>query len=236
LEPNKFSITKELQDPALWLTIGFGRPVLTIAGADIGLEALGWSRLRVLSGFRFPVETADYFFGMYAAWGSNDSYWRARISHISSHLVDGTDSAMIGGASSKYSREFMELDHEAPLDKGKELYLSSGVRVLFHQVTKEESWISVPVSLSWRFARYGPTWYLDSAPRGSASYDFSLFASSGDGPIWPTISGGIRIDRPASRMGTLGLQLYYQYGASWAGTDAGVKRSTINLQLDVRDF
>src|ERR1035437_6952396 len=82
LEPNRFSVTKELQDRAMWLSIGFGRPAMTIGVVDIGLEALGWSRLRVLSGFRFPVETADYFFGMYAAWGGYDSYWRFRISHI----------------------------------------------------------------------------------------------------------------------------------------------------------
>ncbi len=209
---------------------------MTFGGVDIGLEALGWSRLQALSGFRFPVETADYFFGLYAVWGSDDSYWRARVSHISSHLVDGTDSAIIGGASSKYSREFVEIDHEAPLDASRMLNLSLGVRVFFHQVTQEESWISVPACLSWRYARWFPTMYLDNAPHGTSHYDFSLFASSGDGPIWPTITSGARVDRIAKETGTLGLQLYYQYGASWAGTDAGAKRSTINLQLDVRDF
>jgi hypothetical protein len=207
-----------------------------------GLEALVWSRLRVLSDFRFPVETADYFFGMFFQWGESDYGWRARIGHISSHIVDGTDTGIVGGSSSKYSREFVEIMRQNPWGDHYNILWNIGLRFYFHQVTKSEPLVAVPASITWRFAGDLPLRRQEilvdgSLPQmGEPQYAFYLFASSGSGPIWPNAAGGIRAERTARDLGTLDFELSYQYGASWAGTDARIKRSTINLQMDVRGF
>ena len=235
LEPNRLSVVKELDDRSLWLEMGFGRAI-PFSGNNwkLGFEGLVWSRLRTLSDFRFPVETADYFFGTFLTWEEKDVRWRLRISHISSHNVDGKDSAIFGGSSSHYSREFVELMREAEWKPSESFHFTVGIRGYFHQVTKIEPWISFPVSISWRFMQTNPQAFGEQA--GDVSYKSYFFVSDGDGPVWPTISGGIGLDRTAYTFGTLDLQLYYQYGASWAGTDAGMRRSTINLQMDVRGF
>lgn len=244
LEPNRFSIAKELGDRSLWFQMGFGKPIFSYGGLQIGLEGLAWSRLQALSQFRFPVETVDYFFGAFFTWvQSPDVGWKLRISHISSHLVDGADS-ITGGSSSKYSREFVELTRTNPWNGHEEFLWSVGVRVYFHQVTKIEPWIAVPACLTWRFVSvHSENGTLFSEPRKSDScnpgiidYNYYLFVSSGDGPISTSIAGGLRAERTIGEMSALDLQLYYYYGASWAGTDAGTKRSTINLQMDVRGF
>ncbi|MFI5202243.1 MAG: hypothetical protein ACHQNE_07640 [Candidatus Kapaibacterium sp.] len=217
--------------------MGYGKPIALVGGVQLGLEGLAWSRLRALSDFRFPVETADYFFGMFFTKSEGSDEWKLRISHISSHLVDGSDS-IAGGSSSHYSREFVELSDQMEFKQTgiRRFLLTLGLRGYFHQVTKIEPWIAVPACLTWTFAQYVPVLYYDSVPTGSTGYTFSAFISSGDGPVWPTVTAGVRADRFAEALGILDLQLYYQYGASWAGTDAGAKRSTINLQMDVRGF
>ena len=242
LEPNRFTTVKDLDNRSLWLAMGFGRPFLRMWGTDVGLEGLAWSRLQALSGFRFPVETVDYFFGMFLTWGERNDGWRARIGHISSHVVDGTDSAVVGGSSSKYSREFVEIMRQNSWGRYDEFLWTIGLRGYFHQVTKFESSIAVPASLSWRFAgdlssaRSQAVIASSASPVGDSHHGFYLYLSSGSGPVGPSFAGGIRAERIAKALGTLDLQLYYQYGASWAGTDAGAKRSTVNLQMDVRGF
>ena len=242
LEPNRFSVVKELTDRALWLQVGYGATIAQIGrstpngnGIQIGMEGLAWSRLQALSGFRFPVETVDYFFGLYATWNDAQVGWKFRISHISSHLVDGADS-ITGGASSKYSREFVELTRSCPWGGFENLLWTIGLRGYFHQVTKIEPVIAVPACLTWRFASLHPGPRPDFFVPCITDYNFYLFVSSGDGPISTSFAGGFRAERILSGMGSSDLQLYYYYGASWAGTDAGAKVSQLKLQLDVRDF
>ncbi len=226
LEPNRFTLVKELQDRTLWLEMGFGKSVFHVGPVALGLEGLAWSRLEAISDFRFPVQTVDYFFGAYAMWGTPFDSWRLRVSHISSHLVDGTDTTIVGGASSRYSREFVELQRSMIFGGRSQFYATLAVRGYFHQVTRIESSVDVPASFVWRFAS------LDRLD----NYNLYAFASSGAGPVWPCVSAGLRFEHRELSLAPLDLELYYQYGASWAGTDAGTKRSTINLQMDVRGF
>jgi hypothetical protein len=72
--------------------------------------------LRSEGNFKFPVETADYFFGLQAsAHGSINSTSvgaRLRLSHISTHLVDGSADAQGVFFPRKpfvYSREFADV-------------------------------------------------------------------------------------------------------------------------------
>ena len=233
LDPNSFTTTKELSDRTLWLQVGFGRPIAQFGQTSLGLEAKAWSRLRVLSDFRFPVETVDYFFGAFFVWSEidrapthpDDVYdvnWRARLGHISSHDVDGKDS-LVSGSSSKYSREFLELMRQSPARIGEHFAWAVGLRGYFHQVTKIEPWIAFPADI-----------VLYITPFKRTGTQFSLFASSGAGPVWPNIEGGIRMERHGNYVGTTDLQLAYYYGASWAGTDAGQKLSQVKLSIDVR--
>ncbi len=246
LDPNRFDMVKELTNRSMWLQMGYGRPIFRFGKSYLGLEGSTWARLRILPDFRFPVETADFFFGSFFTWPehSNGALWRLRLSHISSHDVDGKDT-VVGGSSSHYSREFAELDREWLL--APDVSVSGGMRVLFHQVTVVDPWISVPAVITWRFAEVPwETWKsvqagADLSPMIWNRSSFYLFASSGDGPVWPNITGGVRAERLSYDEERIGedifdLQLYYQYGASWAGTDGGAKRSTINLQMDVRGF
>jgi hypothetical protein len=235
LEPNHFSVEKEMLDRSLWLQVGYGRSFLAVGKVAIGLEGLAWSRLETLSQFRFPVQTLDYFFGAYAVWQDGSATWRLRLSHISSHLVDGTDSIK-GGASSEYSREFVELMREVYLWDGTGISWTLGLRGYFHQVTKIEPYIAIPACLTWRFAQFVDIQYQHGDAVRNVKYPLSLFISSGDGPVWPSIAAGFRTERVEYDRGSIGLQLYYYYGASWAGTDAGAKVSQLKLQLDVRDF
>ena len=232
-------------DRSLWLRVGYGANLYSFAGdpqiSAAGIEGLVWSRLETLSQFRFPVQTVDYFFGVYQEWRDSYANWRVRISHISSHLVDGSDS-ITGGASSAYSREFVEVTREVPQYMGqfgdkRGLSWSLGIRIYFHQVTKIEPWVAVPATLTWRFADLAGAPFRDvSTGLYPAMEPLSFFLSSGDGPVWPSIAGGLRYERFQYPLGMFGLEFYYYYGASWAGTDAGAKVNQLKLQLDVRDF
>jgi hypothetical protein len=216
LEANQFSTIKEILDRSIWLRMGYGKPLVTFpySNAQIGLEGLVWSRLRILSDFRFPVETADYYFGAFFTW----RWSRLRIGHISSHDVDGKDS-VFGGSSSHFSREFVEWMLTAP--KTANILLSIGFRWYFHQVTKVEDAVVPPISLS-----------IPLLGRGNDA----LFAavSTGDGPVFPSYAAGLRWRRQISPDAESGIELMYHYGASWAGTDAGAKVSQLKLQIDVR--
>ncbi len=238
LTPNRFSIAKELSTSALWLQMGFGKPVMLLGTVQAGLEGLAWSRLRILSSFRFPVETVDYFFGTFFTWKKDDIGWKLRLSHISSHDVDGKDTVK-GGSSSHFSGEFVEVTRSVAVggstpDASSSLLWTIGLRGYFHQVSNSESWISVPACLTWQFAGAGRT--PTSQAFGEVHHRYYAFISTGDGPVWPTGTVGLRMERIAHGLGEMDLQLYYQYGASWAGTDAGTRANMINLQMDIRGF
>jgi len=75
------------------------------------------SRLRSEGKFKFPVETSDFFFGLNLTGEIYNNYsFRIRVSHISSHLIDGyTTYNNIDKVASfiqepfVYSREFVDL-------------------------------------------------------------------------------------------------------------------------------
>lgn len=90
--------------------------------AGLGADAFILTRLRSEGNFKFPVETADYFFGLQgSAHGMIQSLpvgVRLRLSHISTHLVDGSADAQGVFSSRKpfvYSREFADVSGYAML-------------------------------------------------------------------------------------------------------------------------
>jgi hypothetical protein len=81
----------------------------------IGADFFTYTRLRSEGRFKFPVETSDYFFGVNASYNQKSGHGRIgarlRISHISSHMVDGYTSEDWEFTQKPivYSREFFDL-------------------------------------------------------------------------------------------------------------------------------
>lgn len=82
----------------------------------LGADFFTYTRLRSAGRFKFPVETSDYFFGINASMmhDMGDGHHlgaRLRLSHISSHMVDGyTDPDwQFRRDPFVYSREFVDL-------------------------------------------------------------------------------------------------------------------------------
>lgn len=79
-----------------------------------GADFFTYTRLRSEGNFKFPVETSDYFFGVNASYKAEieNSHIesRLRLSHISSHLVDGySDNGIFYKEPFIYSREFVDI-------------------------------------------------------------------------------------------------------------------------------
>ena len=98
-----------------------------------GAEFFIWSLLRREPKFRFPVEAADYFFGVTlnsqrpAVGGAFSA--RLRLSHMSAHAVDGVfDSTYKPRV---YSREFVSF--AAALERSL-FKVSAGLSYLFHSI------------------------------------------------------------------------------------------------------
>mgnify|MGYP001254029592 CR=1 FL=1 len=109
---------------------------------SFGADFFTSTRLQTEENFRFPVETIDYLFGVnggYKKIEDNREYGlRARISHISAHLVDGEhdNDANIwknGLSPMVYSREFVEL---FPYYRLCGLRVYAGLTYIFHSIPK----------------------------------------------------------------------------------------------------
>ncbi|MBK9247098.1 MAG: DUF1207 domain-containing protein [Ignavibacteria bacterium] len=111
----------QFDDNKLRLDIGNSIDLQTLKLTDSLLLSLGTdfftlTRLRSEGKLKFPVETADFYFGINGAVKHQftpTTEWsvRLRIAHISSHLVDGyaSDSVFVRQKPFVYSREFVEL-------------------------------------------------------------------------------------------------------------------------------
>lgn len=218
LEPNHFEVSKQLNASLVWLQMGIGADLYSTPDFQFGLEGKEWSRLRYLSGFRFPVETADYFFGAYSGYWLHKNYFRFRISHISSHWVDGTQNEVVSGSSSKFSREFATLEL-ARRYTFREVSLRSviGVRYTFHQVQKLEPTISFPITLETRFAD------------GRLGFDLS----TATGPSIPTYCA-TALFLQETKWSELILRLGYSYGYPRAGAELrGPKEKLVELGVSI---
>jgi len=79
-----------------------------------GADFYTFTRLRSENNFKFPVETADYYFGLNVTVKHLieciPTYLRIRWAHISSHLVDGlAHDTILTLEPYVYSREFLDL-------------------------------------------------------------------------------------------------------------------------------
>jgi hypothetical protein len=222
-------VVSEINDHFLWLEAGYGRDVIHTQVA-VGLEGLIWSRLRNLSGFRFPVETADYFFGLYSTFDLFDAKHRIRISHISAHLVDGADT-VVGGSSSRYSREFISLERALDLRIGQVwIFGSVGLKYVFHQVSKVETPLQVPVSMNVPLLRFG------NVDTSYAQGMLFVTASADAGPSWPAGSLGLTCRLAFSRSSSLDLFARYYAGLTRAGIEGKRQERQLEIGMQVIPF
>jgi hypothetical protein len=231
LEPNRFAVISEINDSYLWLEAGYGRDI-TSGSVKLGLEGLIWSRLRNLSGFRFPVETADYFFGIYGTFNAFKARHRVRLSHISSHLVDGADT-VVGGSSSRFSREFISLERYFYFPRS-EVMASIGIRYVFHQVTRVETPLQVPASLTVPFMTWGNA--RETKDRAPLAGRLFLTLSADAGPSWPAFSGGVTSRFAFSRTSFLDLFARYYHGLSRAGIEGKRQERQVEIGVQVIPF
>lgn len=115
---------------------------LTDEVISFGADFFTYTRIRGEKEFHFPVETIDYLFGINSGYKKNiedkEIGLRFRLSHISSHLVDGqfdksTFQWRNGRLPEVYSREFIEI---FPFIRYDNLRLYFGFTHIFHSSPK----------------------------------------------------------------------------------------------------
>jgi hypothetical protein len=222
LEPDRFGIVYDKTPSRLRLEAGYGDEFLRLGKSAFGAEVLIWSGLKALTGFRFPVETADYFFGLYSIsplWiGLHEPLQlRVRASHISSHFVDGTSDSVIGGASSRFSREFISAECALNRFLNGHYIVSAGLKYVFHQVNKNEPTLQIPVGIDLNLYQL------------SLQDCLFLSLSSSAGPSLPTYSAALVYSRQYS-VGR-GLEVYCEYhaGHSRYGVDGNVNEDGFEI-------
>lgn len=175
---------------------------------SVGADVFTFTRLRSTDDFKFPVETIDYLFGINAGYKkllceSNEIGLRFRLSHISTHLVDGQYDTQNqqwreGRVPFVYSKEFIEL---FPYYRTGTLRGYLGFTYIFHIIPKEIKKINLQVGFDYFATQFG-TDYLTPF----VAYDFKL--NGIDKFIGNNIiSVGIKFGNWQSK----GLSFYYAY-------------------------
>jgi hypothetical protein len=175
---------------------------------SIGTDVFTFTRLRSNDDFKFPVETIDYLFGINAGYkkqvNGNEEYGiRFRLSHISTHLVDGQYDAQSqkwreGRNPFVYSKEFIEL---FPYYRFQNLRTYIGFTYIFHIIPGELKKVNLQVG----FDYFAPQFGTDCLTPFIA-YDFKL---NGDTKFVGNniISVGIKLGNWKQK----GLSFYYSY-------------------------
>lgn len=175
---------------------------------SIGADLFTFTRLRSTDDFKFPVETIDYLFGINAGYkkylSDNQEYGlRFRLSHISTHLVDGQFDALSqkwreGREPFVYSKEFIEL---FPYYRIEYLRAYIGFTYIFHIIPKEIKKVNLQLGFDYFATQFGNDFLTPFI-----AYDFKLngiekFVGNN------IISVGIKFGDWKSK----GFSLYYSY-------------------------
>lgn len=175
---------------------------------SIGADIFTFTRLRSTDNFKFPVETIDYLFGINAGYKKeicrgNEIGLRFRLSHISTHLVDGQYDASNqnwrnGRDPFVYSKEFIEL---FPYYRTGNLRAYAGFTYIFHIIPKELKKVNLQLGFDYFATKIGIKLFTPFI-----AYDFKL--SGVEKYVGNNIfSAGIKFGDWKSK----GLSLYYSY-------------------------
>lgn len=175
---------------------------------SIGVDVFTFTRLRSTDDFKFPVETIDYLFGINAGYkkqidGGNEIGLRFRLSHISTHLVDGQYDAPSqkwreGRDPFVYSKEFIEL---FPYYRYQTLRTYIGLTYIFHRIPEEIKQFNVQFGFDYFAIQFGTDYITPFV-----AYDFKL--SGNEKYIGNNIiSVGVKLGNWKQN----GLSFYYSY-------------------------
>lgn len=144
---------------------------------SVGADFFTYSRLRRETNFKFPVETADYYFGANAAFigdlGGSRVQSRLRIAHISSHLVDGySEDSEFWFEPFVYSREFVDFLAAVSVFEGFKNRAYLGGTYIFSTTPDDFDRIIPQAGFDFEY----PIWKSLSF---SAGYDFRLVGAAG---------------------------------------------------------
>ncbi|MEO8232897.1 MAG: DUF1207 domain-containing protein [Ignavibacteriota bacterium] len=212
LEP-KAGFLLAVDDNKLRLDISISRDIIHWYQSDsstisIGADLFTFTRLRSIDDFKFPVETIDYLFGINAGYkkqleGNNECGIRFRLSHISTHLVDGQFDAQTqtwrnGREPFVYSKEFIEL---FPYYRIETLRAYLGLTYIFHIIPKEIKKVNLQLGFDYFVTQIENDFFTPFI-----AYDFRLngidkFVGNN------IISVGLKFGDWKSK----GLSLYYSY-------------------------
>ncbi len=232
LEPNRFATIYDHEATRLVLEAGYATEFLHTNRVDFGAEILIWSGLKTLDNFRFPVETADYFFGINAILPAFPTFpfftSRIRLSHISSHLVDGTKDSVVGGASSKYSREFVSFETEYLPFLGELPFRAMlGVKYILHQVTIVEPSFQFIGALE-----YTPiSWHSNSQDAALRGGELFASVSTGTGPQDQNARFALTLRLQPNAQHALDLFTAYHLGATIYGVEGERTRNGYEIGL-----
>ncbi|MBI5326587.1 MAG: DUF1207 domain-containing protein [Ignavibacteriae bacterium] len=166
----------------------------------IGTDFFTLSRLRSEGNMKFPVETADYFFGVNSTTKGKiygfDYSARLRLAHISSHIVDGmaTDT-ILRFTPFVYSREFAELTGAISIDKFR---FYAGLTYVFSRQPKSTNAVIPQIGID---SKFGINSYLKVClgyDLRLSGYDNNYFGSN-------TVLAGIEI----MVSGETGIMLFF---------------------------
>ncbi|MEI8134101.1 MAG: hypothetical protein WCH46_03355 [bacterium] len=226
LEPNRFATAFDFKPGWYRIEAGYGGEIARFSSTTIGAEGLIWSGLKAYKDFRFPVQTADYFFGLYSIfplplWGTGLDPWkmRFRLSHISSHLVDGAASVE-AGASSKFSREFISVETLFDETDARSFRLSLGIRLIIHQISSIEQSFQFPGVLD--FVMY----------KDRSSQVFATLSTDA-GPSLANYSGGITYRRTSATNSIADVYAEFHTGRTRYGVEGNVKQDGFEIGIRV---
>ena len=203
---------------------------------SLGADLFTFTRLRSTDDFKFPVETIDYLFGINAGYKksikNNMEYgFRFRLSHISTHLVDGQYDAQSqkwrnGKDPFVYSKEFIELFPYVSIDFFRTYF---GFTYNFHVIPGEIKKLNLNFGLEFYF-----TDLINEYLTPFIAYDFRL---NGYDSYYGNnnIQLGINLDKSKSEFMPGGINLYFSFfaGKSMHGQyyDLTEKYSSIGLNF-----
>ena len=164
----------------LRLDISTSRDIVHFVESDytisIGADVFTFTRLRSTDDFKFPVETIDYLFGINAGYkrkicNDDEIGLRFRLSHISTHLVDGQYDAQQqkwreGRDPFVYSKEFIEL---FPYYRKGSLRAYLGFTYIFHIIPQEIKKVNLQSGFDYFATQFGNELFTPFI-----AYDFKL--------------------------------------------------------------
>ncbi len=175
---------------------------------SIGADVFTFTRLRSSEDFKFPVETIDYLFGLNAGYKihfakEKEIGLRFRLSHISTHLVDGQYDAQNqkwreGREPFVFSKEFIEL---FPYYRFNTFRVYSGFTYIFHIVPGDIKKFNLQLGFDYFATQFGNDFITPFL-----AYDFKF---AGDTKYIGNniISAGLKFGKWNQR----GFSLYYTY-------------------------